>query len=81
MNARRRTLESPLLGADLDDVAADPARPADTASLDNALEWLRTRPAQSSRGIVSSPTWVVGVRKPDDIEFVWLSPVSNAIKN
>ncbi len=41
MNARRRTLESPLLGADLDKMwPLIPHGQSDTASLDNALELL-----------------------------------------
>ncbi|MFN3727621.1 MAG: glutamate synthase large subunit [Allosphingosinicella sp.] len=41
MNARRRTLESPLLGADLDKMwPIIPHGQSDTASLDNALELL-----------------------------------------
>ena len=44
MNARRRTLESPLLGADLDKMwPIIPHGQSDTACLDNALELLRRR--------------------------------------
>ena len=44
MNARRRTLESPLLGADLDKMwPIIPHGQSDTACLDNALELLHRR--------------------------------------
>ena len=49
MNARRRTMESPLLGADLDKLwPIIPHGQSDTACLDNALELLLARRLSAS---------------------------------